>query len=271
MAKRLEIPGILGKILEKKKLELARDKSEIPLEKMKTLSEEVKVAGSFFDALKTPGPTGVNVIAEVKRASPSRGPINMELDPAVIAKDYLRGGASAVSVLTERDFFCGEPDFIRRVKDVVSLPVLRKDFIFDPYQVYQSRFLGADGLLLIAAMLEDDRLAKLISLSYKVGVDPLVEVHTETEMKRAVAAGAGLIGINNRNLLTFEVDLDTTVRLAPMAGPGKVLVCESGIKTRADVERVTRAGVFNFLVGERLASSGDPASALAELTGGELL
>ncbi len=199
----------------------------------------------------------VSLVAEVKKASPSAGVIRTDFDPVALARAYERAGAACVSVLTDRQFFQGDPAFLGRIHEAVALPLLRKDFILDPVQVTEARALGADACLLIVAALEPDALRALMDAVHGLGMDPLVEVHSEAEMSVALNAGADLIGINNRDLRTFEVSLETTERLAPLAPKSAILVAESGIKTRADVERLKACGIDAVLVGETLMRAED--------------
>ena len=208
----------------------------------------------------------VSIIAEFKRRSPSKGQISNG-DPVSIAKAYESSGAAAVSVLTEEDYFGGSLDDLRAVRAAISLPILRKDFIFDEYQVYESAVAGADALLLIVAALDDEALKRLRAITEdELGLDALVEVHTDEEMRRAGACGAKLIGVNNRDLRTFQVSLETSIRLAPNAPGGAILVSESGIASQEDIRRLGDAGYKGFLIGETLMRAGDPGSVLRSLT-----
>lgn len=208
----------------------------------------------------------IHIIAEFKRRSPSRGQIRSDADPIVIAKAYESAGAAAVSVLTEEDYFGGSLDDLLAVRGAISLPILRKDFIFDEYQVYESAAAGADALLLIVATLDDEALLRLRTISEDgLGLDALIEVHTEKEMKRAGECGAKLIGVNNRDLRTFEVSLETSIQLAPMAPDGAILVSESGITSIDDIRRLSGGGYKGFLIGETLLRENDPASVLRDL------
>lgn len=212
------------------------------------------------------GGEGINIIAEFKRRSPSKGVIRADANVIEIARGYEAGGAAAMSVLTEEDYFGGSLDDLRAVKSAVQLPVLRKDFVFDEYQVYESAAAGADAVLLIVAALDDETLSRLRQLAEDdLGMDALVEVHTSEEMKRAVASGATLIGVNNRDLRTFEVSLDTSLALAREAPPGALLVSESGLKNTDDLERLFEAGYRGFLIGELFMSARDPEQALRKL------
>jgi indole-3-glycerol phosphate synthase len=208
----------------------------------------------------------LNIIAEVKRASPSKGMINAGINPAEVALAYEAGGACAVSVLTEEDRFLGSLEDLRAVRAAVKLPLLRKDFIFDEYQLYEAACAGADALLLIVAALEDARLARLRRMTEdELGMDALVEVHSEEELRRAAACGAKLIGVNNRNLHTFEVSTETSARLARLAPAGSIMISESGLRTKDDLKRLRSLGYRGSLIGETLMRTPDPESALREL------
>lgn len=211
---------------------------------------------------------GINIIAEFKRRSPSKGMIRADANVVEIARAYQVGGAVAMSVLTEEDYFDGSLDDLRQVKSTVDLPVLRKDFIVDEYQVYESAVRGADAILLIAAVLNDELLSRLRRLAEdELQMDALVEVHTSDEMKRAAACGAKLIGVNNRDLRTFEVSLDTSLSLAREAPSEALLISESGLNSPADVQRLHDAGYRGFLIGETLMRADDPAAALRSFRG----
>jgi indole-3-glycerol phosphate synthase len=209
---------------------------------------------------------GINIIAEFKRRSPSKGVIRADPDLKRVVKSYATGGASALSVLTEEDYFSGSLDDLKVVKKSVDLPVLRKDFIIDEYQVYESAAAGADAVLLIIAALEDEVLSHLRRLiEDDLGMDALIEVHTRHEMQRAIACGANVIGVNNRNLHTFEVSLETSLSLAAEAPAGTVLISESGLNNSIDLARLHEAGYRGFLIGESLMRSENPEAALREL------
>lgn len=206
---------------------------------------------------------GINIIAEFKRRSPSKGMIREGANPIDVARAYQAGGAVAMSVLTEEDYFAGSLDDVRQVKSAVELPVLRKDFIVDEYQVYESAVAGADAILLIVAALDDDLLLRLRRLAEdELGMDALVEVHTNDEMKRAVACGAKLIGVNNRDLRTFEVSIETSLSLVREAPNNALLISESGLNNAADLQRLYDAGYRGFLIGETLMRADYPAAAL---------
>ncbi|MBI4489799.1 MAG: indole-3-glycerol phosphate synthase TrpC [Deltaproteobacteria bacterium] len=208
------------------------------------------------------------IIAEVKRASPSQGLIREDFDPVKIAKDFAVNGASALSILTEERFFQGSLLYLERIKKEVSLPLLRKDFIVDGYQILEARSFGADAVLFIAALLDPVLLQELKDQARSLSLDALVEVHTEPELGSALEAGARLIGINNRNLRTFELNLETTERLLPMVPPGISVVCESGIESLEQIKRLESLGVHIFLVGEALMRSPDPGEKLRKLLEG---
>jgi indole-3-glycerol phosphate synthase len=250
---------ILQEILAHKRGEIAERQAKVPVEDVQRHAAQAPPPRPF-------GPDGrVALIAEVKRCSPSKGQFVATLDPAAQAKAYERGGAAAISVLTDGSFFGGSFDDLRTVREAVAVPVLCKDFILTPYQVYEARSCGADLLLLIVAALDDDTLHDLQALTLDLGMMPLVEVHDQHELARAIAADARLIGINNRDLSDFSVSLRTTEYLAPLAPDNTVVVSESGIETREDVQRVIRAGACAVLVGEVLMRSPDPAATIAEL------
>ena len=205
------------------------------------------------------------IIAEIKKASPSKGLIRADFEPVSIAKDYVAGGASAISVLTEERFFAGHLAYLEKIHHAVSVPLLRKDFMLDPYQIVEAKSYGADAVLFIAALLEPSLLRELCAQATTLSLDALVEVHTEEELASAVAAGAQLIGINNRDLKTFAVDLATTERLAPLVPAGTPVVCESGIDSIEQIRRVEKLGVHVFLVGESLMRAPAPGPKLREL------
>ena len=211
----------------------------------------------------------VSVVAEIKRRSPSAGVIAPNLDPVQLARDYVYGGAAAISVLTEPEFFGGSLEDLRKVRSATPLPILRKDFMVDPWQLYESRVLGADCILLIVAALERAQLLDLDGLAREIGLDVLVEVHNEDELLDALATGASLIGVNNRNLHTFTTDLTVSERLYPMIPQDRTMVTESGIHSREDVVRLRRCGIQAFLVGEAFMRQDEPGSALRSLFFGD--
>lgn len=209
------------------------------------------------------------IVAEVKQASPSRGRLCADFNPARIARSYEKGGARAVSVLTDADFFKGSADHLREVRAAIELPILRKDFILHESQLLESRVIGADAVLLIASILTEESLKTLIGLSRELGLAPLVEIHNEPELAKARQAGADIIGINNRNLDTFITDISLSVQLAPLIPPEVLLISESGINSRADIELLMAAGIKAFLIGEALMTASDREGKLRELLGKE--
>jgi indole-3-glycerol phosphate synthase len=262
--------NILSDIIDQKRLRVETAKGAVSLEVVRLMAQQVRRSANphaLLGALKEEGRS--NIIAEFKRRSPSKGEIRSGADPEGIAKAYESAGAAAVSVLTEEDYFDGSLDDLRAICQAVSLPVLRKDFIFEEYQVYESAAAGADALLLIVAALDDGTLGRLRHLTEnELGMDALVEVHNREEMDRAIATGARLIGVNNRNLKTFAVSLDTSVELAPFSQNSVVLISESGIESAEDIQRLSHLGYRGFLIGETLMRAADPESALRELTQG---
>ena len=251
--------SFLSEIIERKRQRIASAKQAIPVDSFEIRPNSHR----FRRALRG---DGLNIIAEFKRRSPSKGPIRVNADLHAIVKSYEAGGAAAISVLTEEDYFSGSLDDLRAVKRSVDLPVLRKDFIVDDYQVYESAAAGADAVLLIVAALEDEQLVSLRKLvEDELGMDALIEVHTREELQRAIACGANLIGVNNRNLHTFEVSLETSLALATEAPAGTVLISESGLNNSNDLARLHSAGYRGFLIGESLMRSANPEAALREL------
>lgn len=254
--------SVLERMVVSKRLELARRKRLRPLAALQAMPRPA--LRDFAGALRR---SGISVIAEIKRRSPSKGALRADLDAADLARRYERGGAAALSVLTDEEFFGGSDEDLRSARAAVGLPVLRKDFTIDAYQVYEARAIGADALLLIVRILEDGLLRELCALAGELGLAALVEVHDERELERAVAAGAPIIGVNSRDLGTFEVRLETALRLGPLLPEGSVAVAESGIRSRSDVERLEAAGYDAILVGESLVVSGEPEAKLGELLG----
>lgn len=257
----------LKKIIEKKRERLAASKASRAFEDVRRDALALRASAeshAFRAALEREG--RVNVIAEFKRASPSKGEIRGGASARETARAYERGGAAAVSVLTEEDYFRGSLEDLREVKAATSLPVLRKDFVFDKYQIFESAAAGADALLLIAAALDDETLARLRRLAEdELGLDALVEVHTEQEMLRAASAGASIVGVNNRDLRTFNVSLETSVSLAPHAPAGSLLVSESGIGGANEIAMLRARGFHAFLVGETLMRANQPEETLRSL------
>jgi indole-3-glycerol phosphate synthase len=271
---------ILDTIVEQKRREIAHlPKEQVSAAALKDMMSSRGDERNFAAALWNPKRGGVALIAEVKKASPSAGIIRPDFDPVAIAKEYEAAGASCLSVLTDEKFFQGSLEYLRQIRQAVRLPLLRKDFIIDERQIRESIERGADAILLIVAILTDEELARFLELAASAGLAALVEVHDESELNRALAAGAGLIGVNNRDLRTFKVDLATTETLAERlfqnartAARGKcvplpLLVAESGIYTRGDVERLARCGAKAILVGESLMRGPNIAAKVSELLG----
>jgi indole-3-glycerol phosphate synthase len=257
---------VLQTILARKAEEVAERSRTRPLDAVREAALAQPAPRGFAQALRAKRALDLPaVIAEVKKASPSKGLIRADFDPAAIARSYEAGGAACLSVLTDVDHFQGRDAYLQQARDACTLPVLRKDFIVDAYQVHESRLLGADCILLIVAALDDVRLADFTVLGLELGMDVLVEVHDIDELERALQVPAPLLGINNRNLRTFDVSLDTTLALREAVPADRILVTESGIATRADVARLREAGVPAFLVGESLMRQRDPGAALREL------
>jgi indole-3-glycerol phosphate synthase len=265
--------NILQTILETKRHEVEALRRAQGLDQLKAAAAAAPPARNFFAAVTKPPRREVNLIAEVKKASPSAGVIRADFDPVAAASAYAQAGADALSVLTDEHYFQGHLDHLRAVRSAVELPVLRKDFIIDPLQVYQSRAAGADAILLIAAALPAGQILDLTILASQLRMTVLLEVHSAAELEQMrfllgfPHRAYTLLGINNRDLTTFQVDLDTSVRLAGLAGPGAPIVSESGIRTRQDVQRLARAGVRAVLVGQTLMSRGDLGQAVRELLG----
>jgi indole-3-glycerol phosphate synthase len=259
----------LKKILAYKTEEVARAKVGVPQAVLEARLDTAPPVRSLTAALASPGPRGANIIAEIKRASPSKGIFREDLDAAVQAQAYVSGGARAISVLTDAAFFKGSLEDLQTVREVSPLPVLRKEFILDPYQLYEARAAGADAVLLIVRMLRPAQLAELLTLCEALGMEALVEIHGEAELAVAVDSGARLIGINNRDLVSFETDLHIALRLARRLPADRIPVAASGIRDRADIAFNLDRGLFNFLIGESLVKSADPQKHLDDLLGGE--
>ena len=262
---------ILQRILARKREEMAERRMRVPLTELQARNAEVLPTRGFAQALAARiALREAAVIAEVKKASPSKGVIRPDFDPAAIARSYEAGGAACLSVLTDVDFFQGADEYLIAAREACSLPVLRKDFVVDEYQLHEARALGADCVLLIAAALDDAQLADFAALAAGLGLDALAEVHDAAELERvlrlpSVDGHVPLVGVNNRNLRTFEVSLDATLALKDAVPPGRMLVTESGISTPADVARMRDAGVHAFLVGEAFMREADPGEALRRL------
>ena len=257
---------ILDKIVAVKHQEVSAAKNRKSLEFVRADAESRVLTRDFVGALRAKIAAGKPaVIAEVKKASPSKGVIRADFIPADIAQSYAEHGAACLSVLTDVQFFQGEVDYLKQARASCQLPVLRKDFMVDPYQIYESRSMGADAILLIAACLDDAQMKDLEAIAFGLDMAVLVEVHDQAELERALKLKTPLLGINNRNLKTFDVTLDTTLTLRSMVPADKLLVTESGIHTREDVLRMGAAGVNAFLVGEAFMRAPEPGEALAAL------
>ncbi|MEY4713403.1 MAG: putative indole-3-glycerol phosphate synthase [Pseudomonadota bacterium] len=259
---------ILQKIVAVKHEEVAAARKKMPLEAVRSDAESRVLTRDFEGAMRRKIAAGrPAVIAEVKKASPSKGVLRPDFIAADIAQSYAEYGAACLSVLTDRQFFQGQPDYLKQARASCDLPVLRKDFLVDPYQVYESRAMGADCILLIAACLDDAQMADFEAIARNLDMTVLVEVHDGDELDRALRLKTPLVGINNRNLRTFEVSLDTTLGLMPRLPADRLLVTESGILSASDVRRMRDAGVHAFLVGEAFMRAPEPGEALAALFG----
>jgi indole-3-glycerol phosphate synthase len=257
---------ILREIVANKREEVARQKEVLPLAELRQMLADRPPTRDFEGAIRD---RGCAVIAEVKRSSPSKGRIREDFDPVGIARIYEENGASAISVLTERKFFEGRAAYIPQIGRAVGLPLLRKDFVIDVYQISETRVLGADALLLIARILEGEQMRDFLGLASELGLAALVEVHDETDLGKAISSGARIVGINNRDLGTFRTDLETSIQLARRVPKGVTVVSESGIGSRGDIERLMNAGIHAFLVGGSLMREEDVGKKLRELLGKE--
>jgi len=255
---------ILDKIVESKKKVLNKAKKDCNINHLTDIAQKQSKVLNFKDSLKKNKASDIRIIAEVKKASPSKGLIRADFDPLQIAKQYEKNNASAISVLTESDFFQGKLEYLKDIKNLVNIPVLRKDFIFDPYQVVEARANGADAVLLIAAILEKPLLEELISVVKEFSLSALVEIHTQDELEKVLLTDAEIIGINNRNLKTFNTDIRTTIDLMSFIPDSKIIVTESGIKTKEDILMLSDAGVDAFLIGETFMREQNPGDKLKE-------
>jgi indole-3-glycerol phosphate synthase len=258
---------ILERIVQTKRAEVDAATRNVPEGRLRARATARRDIRPFFDALAE-SPAGIpNIIAEIKRASPSKGVICAGLDAAAQARAYAAGGAAALSVLTDGPYFQGSLADLLAARGAMDLPVLRKDFTVSAYQIYETAAAGADAVLLIVGILAPSQLRDYLALADELGLSALVETHSPADMQTAIACGARLVGINNRNLKTFETSLETTLRMAAHLGPGQRAVAESGIRSRADIQRLQAAGIHNFLVGESLVRAPDPAARLRSLRG----
>jgi indole-3-glycerol phosphate synthase len=265
-----DTPDILKRILARKQEEIAERSTRVSLDELHDQAAGADPARGFVAAMERKIAAGqAAVIAEIKKASPSKGVLREDFDPAAIAQSYARGGAACLSVLTDRDFFQGSEAYLQQARAACELPVIRKEFIIDPYQVVEARALGADCILLIAAALSDGQMAELSAAAAELSLDVLIEVHDADELHRVLPLGLKLVGINNRNLRTFETRLETTLDLLAEIPADRVVVTESGILQSTDVARMRAADVHAFLVGEAFMRAPEPGARLAELFGFE--
>ena len=259
-------PDILVKILNRKKEEIEERSENVSIDDLKMKCGHADAVRGFIDSIESKIRAGKPaIIAEIKKTSPSKGVLREDFKPAEIAKTYAEHGAACLSILTDRDYFQGHEEYLMQARVSCNLPVIRKDFIIDPYQVYEARAISADCILLIVSALDDENLQSLYDLATELGMDVLMEVHDKDEMRRALKTGARLIGINNRNLRNFETSLDTTLSMLDMVTDDHILVTESGIHTKDDVQLMRENNVNAFLVGEAFMRADDPGEKLAEL------
>jgi len=261
------VPDILARILDWKRQEVAIARQALPLAELQQRSATLPPTRGLLQALQAQPDQKPRIIAEIKKASPSAGLIRADFDPVAIARIYERHGAAAISVLTDNKFFQGELQFLAAVRQQVQVPLLRKDFVIDPYQLYEARWYGADAVLLIAAALDVPQLVDLAALSQEIGLEPLVEVHTAAELEKALECSGRIIGINNRDLHTFHTDVATTLGLLQHIPPGYLVVSESGLKDHATMAHLAAHGVAAFLIGESLMREVDIGAKLDELRG----
>jgi indole-3-glycerol phosphate synthase len=261
----MNTPSILQKIKAYKLEEIAAAKAATPLESLEATAREASPVRGFAQALKQATKQGYGLIAEIKKASPSKGLIRADFDPEELARAYAAGGATCLSVLTDAPSFQGANEYLPLARAACDLPVLRKDFIYDPYQVVEARALGADCILIIMASVSDDQAAELEAAATEWGMDALIEVHDEAELTRATRLKSEMIGINNRDLNTFETSLDTTRHLSKLVPEDRMIICESGLSTPEDLADMARYGARSFLIGESLMRADDVAAATRDL------
>jgi indole-3-glycerol phosphate synthase len=255
---------ILDRIIESKKKILFKSKLECNINKLESVINKLPEPLDFKNVLIKQNINDIRIIAEVKKASPSKGIIREDFEHLKIARQYESNNAAAISILTESEFFMGKLEFLKEIKNAVNIPVLRKDFLFDPYQIYEARANGADAVLLIAAILEKSLLDELLSVVKKLSMNALVEIHTKDELKKVLQTDAEIIGINNRNLKTFETDIQTSIDLMADIPESKIIITESGIKTKEDIRKLSKAGVDAFLIGETFMRADNPGEMLNE-------
>jgi indole-3-glycerol phosphate synthase len=261
------VKDILNKIVEDKKKEIIAAKQNIPESFLRKKAFDPRKRRPFLKKLEKPGPFGINIIAEIKRASPSKGDIRADLDPAVYADEYEKGGAAALSVLTDERYFKGSSEDFKIARKTTTLPVLRKDFLISSYQIFESAVMEADAVLLIVRILDLQQLKDYLSLCNELKMDALVEVHSEADIEKAGLAGARLIGINNRNLKSFETDIENAIRMKSLLSNEQIAIAASGIRTRKDIDKIKDSEIWNFLIGESLVRAKYPRDFLESLYG----
>lgn len=252
-------------IIEDKQKEIAAAKKRLPEKALRELALLPRKRRPFLKRLESPGSSGVNIIAEIKRASPSKGILSAHLDPSTHAREYEHGGAAALSVLTDKPHFMGCAEDLKQARKATELPVLRKDFLISSYQLFESSVMGADAVLLIVRILSTSQLKNYLDICNELQMDALVEIHSEQDLESAVIAKARLIGINNRNLSSFETDMETTIRMASQLESYQLGVAASGIRRRKDIEKIMASGIWNFLVGESIVKAENPRAFIKSL------
>jgi indole-3-glycerol phosphate synthase len=258
---------ILSKIVKDKKQEIAVAKQHIPESFLRENAFVFRKRRPFLKKLEHPGPFGINIIAEIKRASPSKGNLCADLNPLVYADEYEKGGAAALSVLTDGPYFKGSPEDLKIARESTTIPVLRKDFLISAYQIFESAVMEADAILLIVRILDPQQLKDYLSLCDELKMDALVEVHSEADVEKAGLAGARLVGINNRNLKSFETNIEIAIRMKSLLNNDQIAIAASGIRTRNDIDKIKESGIWNFLIGESLVRAKQPKQFLEALHG----